>query len=54
MEDIIEVIWNCGADLTGCANELERLGRKDSEERLREIVNQIENLCRDMIKHPRK
>ena len=52
--DIITKIWSNAQDLIGYANELEKKGRKESGEGLREIVGQIENLLDWMEEHPKK
>ena len=50
---IMDKIWDCAEDLIGYANELEKHGRKESEEGLRTIISQLENLCDYMYEHPK-
>lgn len=54
MDSITTKIWLSAEDLIGYANELGAKGRKESEEGLREIIGQLENLVDYMDEHPRK
>ena len=51
---MVTKIWLCAEELIEYANELEKHGRKASEETLREIIGQLEHLCDFMDEHPRK
>ena len=54
MDSVATKIWLCAEDLTGYASELEKKGRTESSEGLREIIGQIENLIDYMEDHPKK
>lgn len=51
---IIDKLWDCVEDMIGYANDLEKSGRKESGEAVREIASKIEHLCDWMYDHPKK
>lgn len=53
-DNTVDKIWSCAEDLIGFANDLESNGRTESGERVRTIINELEELCEYMKKHPRK